>query len=121
MMINLADEIIHIFNRYGYTREDIDWVGCEDFTVDTDWFFALADDTMYDNGYGSPVVPTALLIVMKDGSWFDRREYDGSEWFELHRAPSKPAIEKDFVYGRLTPEPYNVWDADDHLSWYVAN
>ena len=43
----------------------------------------------YDNSYGAQEVNSSLKIVMNDGSYYDRGEYDGSEWWEYH-----PVVEK---------------------------
>lgn len=121
MKINLADEIMSIFEYYGYTRNDIDWVGNSEFRVNVNWFLALAEDTDYDNGYGWENIPHDLTIFMKDGCWFSRREYDGSEWFVLNRVPEKPAIEKDFAYDRLVVPDAHMYDLDANwLRWFVA-
>ena len=39
----------------------------------------------YDNGYGEQYV--FGFIVFTDGTWLERMEYDGSEWWALRRAP----------------------------------
>lgn len=39
----------------------------------------------YDNGYGSQELYG--IIVFKDGSWLERREYDGSEWWAKCELP----------------------------------
>ena len=38
-------------------------------------------DFEYDNGYG--VMHLNGCIWYKDGTWSERREYDGSEWWEF--------------------------------------
>ena len=43
-------------------------------------------DFEYDNGYGGQEL--FGTVVFKDGSWLDRGEYDGSEWWDYHRCPS---------------------------------
>lgn len=42
----------------------------------------------YHAGYGSQVL--FGFIWMKDGTWFSRGEYDGSEWFEHNKCPDIP-------------------------------
>ena len=44
----------------------------------------------YDNGYGSQEL--FGLIIMKDNSWFERAEYDGSEWWEHKRQITKEDV-----------------------------
>lgn len=45
-------------------------------------------DFVYDAGYGTQKL--AGVIWYTDGTWSDRREYDGSEWWERHARPSLP-------------------------------
>lgn len=78
-IINFATETIKNLGSYGYTVEDIDWIGTETFTIPIYEFFDVARHTEYDNGYGRPEVPNDIIIMMKDKNWFDRWEYDGSE------------------------------------------
>ena len=42
----------------------------------------------YDNGYGSQNVYGTVWL--NDGTWLDRGEYDGSEWWEHRKAPEIP-------------------------------
>lgn len=42
----------------------------------------------YDNGYGSEELGGTLWFT--DGTWADRGEYDGSEWWEYHKLPEIP-------------------------------
>jgi hypothetical protein len=43
-------------------------------------------DFEYDSGYGLQYIEGYIWYA--DGSWSDRREYDGSEWWEhQHRRP----------------------------------
>jgi hypothetical protein len=59
----------------GYTNED--------------WNEFLSKlDFMYDSGWGSQLI--FGIIWFKDGTWSDRGEYDGSEWYEHHRCPDIP-------------------------------
>jgi hypothetical protein len=47
--------------------------------------FAEKIDFDYDDGYGQQEVYG--VIKLTDGSWLERYEYDGSEWWELKRVP----------------------------------
>ena len=42
----------------------------------------------YNNGYGGQELDG--VIWFEDGTWADRGEYDGSEWWQYHRCPSVP-------------------------------
>jgi len=46
-------------------------------------------DFTYDDGYGSQQLDG--VIWFKDGSWGDRGEYDGSEWWQHQTRPNVPA------------------------------
>ena len=45
-------------------------------------------DFSYDDGYGSQEL--FGMIWYTDGSWSDRGEYDGSEWWEHNTLPEIP-------------------------------
>lgn len=92
--MNLLKETKKAMSRSGYTIDDIAWVGCDSFRIPTDVFIERAD-TEYDNGIGAPEVAQDLVIVLRDGSWMERAEYDGSEWWSLKRTPRMP----DEVWG----------------------
>jgi len=72
-------DIIFIGSRY--TGESCTW---EDFK-------ALAD-IEYNSGYGGVEISLNLIIVFADGSIMKRREYDGSEWWDLIEPFVLPAI-----------------------------
>lgn len=42
-------------------------------------------DFDYDAGYGGQRVQGTIWLT--NGEWFDRGEYDGSEWWEFHHYP----------------------------------
>ena len=45
-------------------------------------------DFEYDDGYGGQEL--SGIIWYKDGTWSDRGEYDGSEWWIYHVCPQIP-------------------------------
>jgi hypothetical protein len=45
-------------------------------------------DFTYDSGYGCQNIDG--VIWFEDGTWADRGEYDGSEWWQYNRCPSVP-------------------------------
>lgn len=49
-------------------------------------------DFEYDSGYGSQELEG--IIACANGVWFDRGEYDGSEWWEEHKYPKYEQIGK---------------------------
>lgn len=54
----------------------------------------------YDNGYGGNRINLNLKIVGKDW-WLERREYDGSEWWEFKTIPTKPIIPLPFCLAAI--------------------
>lgn len=42
----------------------------------------------YDDGYGTQKLHG--IVWFKDGTWAERREYDGSEWWEERSLPDIP-------------------------------
>lgn len=59
----------------GYTKADYD-------------LFIKMLDVEYDDGYGGQEL--FGTIWLKDGTWMDRGEYDGSEWWEHQTCPKIP-------------------------------
>jgi hypothetical protein len=43
-------------------------------------------DLEYDSGYG--VQHLTGTVLLNNGTWLTRDEYDGSEWWELHKVPT---------------------------------
>ena len=68
-----------IILKVGYTQEDY-----EEFLRKLDF--------EYDSGYGGQVLFGTLWH--EDGSWQERGEYDGSEWWEHKQLPTIP----EFLY-----------------------
>jgi hypothetical protein len=55
----------------------------------------------YDAGYGGQEIATDLVVVFADGSWLERGEYDGSEWWVYKCAPQRHADAAAFAKVRL--------------------
>jgi len=51
-------------------------------------FFIKKLDVEYDDGYGSQELNGTIWL--KDGTWMDRGEYDGSEWWNYQVCPEVP-------------------------------
>lgn len=108
MIINYYDELKHVLTKHGYTLLSIDWIGTRDFTVPIYEFLQNALNTDYNNGYGTAATPMDVVIVMKDGSWFERAEYDGSEWW-VHKKPyTKPQVNR-----HLNTQNFEYYGYDD--------
>ena len=43
-------------------------------------------DRYYNNGYGGQEL--FGIIYCEDGVWFERGEYDGSEWWNINKYPN---------------------------------
>jgi hypothetical protein len=89
--VNLKVETLMVLDRLDYTIDDIAWVGSDELEIPVDRFFELADQE-YDSDFGSAKVCRDLIICMKDGSWFERDEYDGSEWWQYRTAVRRPSM-----------------------------
>jgi len=50
--------------------------------------FLKALDFEYDNGFGGQELYGTIWFT--DGTWAERGEYDGSEWWEHHKKPNIP-------------------------------
>lgn len=107
-MINVKEEIIAVLVEEDYSLSDVEaielfWVedgGYKKAKVpflsisrsvhknEFESIFETKGHQLYNNGYGSQLLYGT--IWMKDGTWFDRGEYDGSEWWEYRRRPEIP-------------------------------
>ena len=92
-IINLLEETREALERNGRTFDDVLWIGCRDFRIPVERFMELADD-IYDSSYGCVEV-AADLIVVGDGWWLSRWEYDGSEGWEYNEPPVMPDEVRD--------------------------
>jgi hypothetical protein len=78
---------VHIQHGDDYDKPSVfdlttGWTGEE-------WTQFLTDlDFEYDNGYGGQRL--FGTIWYSDGTWSDRGEYDGSEWWEYNKCPNIP-------------------------------
>jgi hypothetical protein len=88
---NLWTETRNKLRDNDYGVKDIAAVFGNDFQIPIDNFIEVAKRTKYNGGYGAQEVAEDLVILMKDGSWFERNEYDGSEWWEHRKTPVPPA------------------------------
>jgi hypothetical protein len=69
---------------------------------ETEAFFKRLD-FKYNPGYGTQMISGTVWLT--NGAWLTRGEYDGSEWWEVHREPmipdhlrTKPHYEEDGQY-----------------------
>jgi len=84
-MVNLLEETERRIPSY----LTVTWVGSADgkYSITWDQFKYLAKDLEYDNGYGGQEIASDLVVVLSDGSWLVRHEYDGSEEWRRVKVP----------------------------------
>ena len=100
-MVNLLNETIEMIEEGGYKwPTDVAWVEDNGGEIPLLRFIVDADEE-YDAGYGINEVSMNLRIVMKDGSYLEREEYDGSECWAWRRTPKLPD----------KCEPFGIWDS----------
>ncbi len=97
-LTNLFEETLKQIFESNKTQSDIVWVGSEDGQLVITWneFAKIAKTINYDSGFGCQVIAKDLVVLFKDDSWLERREYDGSEWWEYKRLPIKSETSKPF-------------------------
>ena len=105
-MINFIQETLNIMELNGKQKDDIKHIGSKDCYIEIDDFFRVFD-VDYDNSFGSPHMPTDMVIIFNDGSWLERHEYDGSEWWEFKQTP-KICTERKFTRKDKVFE-YHMW------------
>lgn len=90
-MPNLKVETTKKLKENGKSPKDVLWVGnhLAKMTWET---FANVADKKYDNGFGGAEVKLDLLVV-GDGWWLERYEYDGSERWEFKTLAKAPTQE----------------------------
>lgn len=88
-MAELIQETKDFIAALGYTKNDIQWIGGQDFAIPIDCFWD-ATPQIYDAGYGWAEVAEDLKIVFKDNSWIERFEYDGAEHWNYKCCPKRP-------------------------------
>lgn len=93
-----VNETIKAIKDIGKTVKDVTWVGSRDGEYSIPWeqFARENSDMDYYSGYGSAEMPLDIVVVFNDNSWLERREYDGSEWWEYARCPINQKDSKPF-------------------------
>ena len=118
--MNFETATLDVLAYHNYNIEDIDWIGCREFCVDIQDFFKAASKSEYDPGYGRPEMPFDLIIMMKDGSWFERREYDGSEWWQYIDVLKEPQITFNFKSTVILFNNNNTEDLIDYVDTTIG-
>lgn len=85
---NLWDETISKLSKHGKTFEEVEYIQGNDFKITKENFEQVAKKTNYYAGYGSAKVAGDLMLV-GEGWWLERHEYDGAEGWRFKETPSK--------------------------------
>lgn len=114
MLKNLWIETICDLEYHGKTFDDVLWIGCPGFKISKEDFKRLSN-VEYDSGYGAPEVAEDLLIV-GDGWWMERGDYDGAEWWNWKEPPKEPEetrVVSSLVCGDLAVGWSNLQEIDN--------
>ena len=115
-MSNLKEETLRRLAEEGYKPEDVESVQGGSLRISWKRFLKLAN-VEYDAGYGAQEVACDLMLIMRDGSWFTRGEYDGSEWWEYHKRPEALVEIRDDEVSTLVCDGGHVgWCSLDELN-----
>ena len=87
--MNLLKETIEKLRKHNKEPKDVLYCGTPDFGYFTWEDFEKVADIEYDEGFGGQRVAEDLIIV-GNGFWLERHEYDGSEWWEYKAIIAKP-------------------------------
>lgn len=96
----LIEEILWNLKDNGLEEQDIFWIGSMDgkYVMDWDDFKEKFNDIEYDSGFGAQEIASDLVMVMNDGTYFNRSEYDGAEGWEYNKVPVKSYNPKSFEF-----------------------
>lgn len=84
-MINFLQETIEAILDSGHQINDVMFIGSSSGKHRIDWNkFEKIANFEYDNGYGGQEIASDLIVYFNDHTYIDRREYDGSEWWEYN-------------------------------------
>jgi hypothetical protein len=87
--MNLLDETLEDMRVAQQSPETVAWVGDgKELAISWDAFIAIASDTVYNESYGSAEIAGDLVVLFIDGTWLERAEYDGSEWWDHKKTPT---------------------------------
>ncbi len=94
-MTNLYQQLLEKLEANDKTLADIVWIGSDDGLLVIP-ISNLKDvfDVDYDNSYGAQEIASDLVVV-GDGWWLERFEYDGAEWWDYKSTPilqSEPKV-----------------------------
>ena len=81
--MTLLEETLLKLGEAGMSPDDIDFLRSKKRDAMLSWDqFKLLADREYDSGYGTQEVIDDLIIVFKDKTYLERKEYDGAECWD---------------------------------------
>ena len=105
--MNLLEETKVAIVESHHSIEDVMFVGSSDgeyrLTFEE---FAKVSDFEYDNGFGQQEIPPYIIVYFKDGSYLEREEYDGAEWWTW--VPDRVFSEDDQY--KKPDNLFDLWD-----------
>ena len=113
--MNLLKETKESLRQVGYTLDDIQSIQGNTLRISVERFIALADVDYGKDHSESPEVAVDLVIIMKDGSFFNRACNDGVEWWRHVKTPViLPEVSDDKVDSLVRgPGCIGAWDLED--------
>lgn len=82
--MNAKEELLEKLDYNDKTIDDIDFIKIRYEGEKTN---INQLDFEYDRGFGSQELEG--VVVFKDHTWLERHEYDGSEWWEYKKCPTR--------------------------------
>ena len=117
--MNLLSETLKKMGIWKQTAQDVAEVQwCSDkkkHCCTWEVFEEAAKGFSYDNGYGCAEVNITLVVLFKDGSWLERGEYDGAEWW--HHVSLKHSLND----GIVESNPENVKKQLKENRWFCED
>ena len=88
-LTNRFDETTSVLARHEHTLYNIEHITLYGTGIGLHEFVEFAKAFDYNCSYGHEWVPP-FVLKMDDGTWYERAEYDGSEWWSFNKAPEAP-------------------------------
>ena len=104
-MAKLLEQTLDAMKHVGQGIKDVAWVGTRDFHTTWAQFAKEVMDYEYSDGFGGAEVEGSLKVVFHDGTWLERGEYDGSEWWAYKKLPTQPEVTLEQLRETPAPDP----------------
>ncbi len=86
--MNAKRELLQKIDNIDKKIEDVDWLEISLPYYEHKKYTKIEElDIEYNNDFGTQHLYGS--VVFKDGTWLERGEYDGSEWWEYKQVPTK--------------------------------